>query len=357
MTFPSSPWQRRRFLQWSSLLLGSGILSACRQPPQSPPPTDKDLEPVKLGLGWKAEAEYGGFYQAKAQGIYQDYGLDVTIDATPPQTNMNQLLMGGIVTFAIGTAIDSLKCVQQQVPKVSLASIFQEDIQILLAHPDVGVESLADLKGKPIFVSASANITYWPLLKAKYGFTDDQQRPYNFNISPFLVDKNSAQQGLLTSEPYLIAKQGGFKPVVLRLTEAGYDQYSFTIDTTRDRLEKQPDLVKRFVEASIKGWYQYLENPQLGNQAIREANPEMPQELIDYGLTTLKNEEIILGGEAKTLGIGAMSDRRWQATYERLRDVGIFPKDLDYRQAYNLEFINQGPSYYQNPQPAGSPSL
>ncbi|MFM7580197.1 MAG: ABC transporter substrate-binding protein [Microcystaceae cyanobacterium] len=356
MTYPSSPWQRRRFLQWSSLLVGSGLISACRQAPQAPPKTDKDLEPVTLGLGWKAEAEYGGFYQALAQGIYRDYGLDVTIDATPPQTNITQLLMGGLVTFSLGTAIDSLKSVQQGVPKVSLASIFQDDIQILLAHPDVGVESLADLKGKPIFVSASANNTYWPLLKAKYGFTDDQKRPYNFNISPFLVDKNSAQQGLLTSEPYLIAKQGGFKPVVLRLTEAGYNQYFCTIDTTRDRLEKQPDLVKRFVEASIKGWYQYLENPQLGNQAIKTANPEMTQDLIDYGLTTLKNEKIILGGEAQKLGIGAMGDRRWQEIYERLRDVGIFPKDLDYRQAYTLDFINQGHRYDQTPQPAGSPT-
>lgn len=338
--------KRRHFLTLSSLVLGTGILASCsdRNSPSLPP--TKNLDRVKLGLGWKAEAEYGGFYQAAATGIYRDYGLEVAIDATPPQTNMTQLLVGGVVDFMVGNAVDTLKAIQQKIPKVTLASTFQKEIQILLAHPGTGNDSFSNLKGKPIFISASANTTYWPLLKAKYGLTDDQKRPYNFNVSPFLADKNSLQQGLLTSEPYLIEKEGGFKPVILELSEAGYNPYTFTIDTTQKLLETQPDLVERFVDASIKGWYSYLENPQPGNEAIKQANPEMTDDLIAYGLDKLKEYAIVNSGDATVLGIGAMTDERWETLFGELSSLGILNQNLNYKEAYTLDFVNKGPKYY-----------
>ncbi len=280
--------KRRQFLQFSALAIATGSLAACSQNNVPVSPHSENLDAVKLGLGWKAEAEYGGFYQAVATGIYRKYGLDVTIEPSPPQTNVTQLMMGGLVDFMVGTAVETLKAIEQGIPKVTVASIFQQEIQILLAHPDVGNDSLPQLKGKPIFVSSSANTTYWPILKAKYSFTDNQIRPYNFNISPFLADKNSAQQGLLTSEPYLIEKEGGFKPVVLLLAEAGYNPYAFTIETTQKLAETKPDLVQRFVDASIKGWYSYLENAQPGNELIQKDNPEMTDDLLAFSLAKLK---------------------------------------------------------------------
>jgi NitT/TauT family transport system substrate-binding protein len=338
--------KRRQFLTLSSMAVGASLLGACSTQQPSSSPSAATLDRVRLGLGWKAEAEYGGFYQAAATGIYREHGLDVTIDATPPQTNMTQLLIGGAVDFMVGSAVDTLKAIQQGIPKVTLASIFQKEIQILLAHPGVGNDSFPQLKGKPIFISASANTTYWPVLKAKYGLTDDQKRPYNFNISPFLADKNSAQQGILTSEPYLIEKQGGFKPVILPLSEAGYNPYTFTLDTTRQRLETQPDLVQRFVDASIKGWYSYLENPQPGNAAIKQANPEMTDDLIAYSLAKLNEYGIITSGDAAQFGIGAMTDARWQNLFQELSGVGVLDTKMDYKQAYTLKLINKGVNYY-----------
>lgn len=341
--------RRRQFLQLSSIALGTSLLAACTNPSEngSDAPKGETLDRVKLGFGWKAQAEYGGFYQAVAAGIYRDYGLDVTIESTPPQTNVSQLLMGGLIDFSLGHAVDTLKAIVQGIPKVTIAAFFQQEIQILLAHPDVGNDSLEQLKGKPIFVSPAANITYWPFLKKKYGFADEQQRPYNFNVAPFLADKNSAQQGILTSEPYTIEQKGGFKPVILPLTEAGYNPYTFTIETTKKLVETNPDLVRRFVEASIQGWYSYLNEPTLGNELIQQENPEMTDDLIAYGISKLKEYEILTSGDAKTLGIGAMSDDRWKMLFDELVGVGILDSKTNYQDAYTLEFVNQGIEKYK----------
>ena len=340
--------KRRKFIKLSSITLGSSVLAACNNQSSTPLTTENQgkLDKIKFALGWKAEAEYGGFYQAVATGIYQNYNLDVTIQPTGPQSNTTQLLMGGVVDLTMGQAVDAIKAVQQGIPKITVASIFQKEIRILLAHPGVGNDSLAQLKGKPIFISPGAITTYWPLLKAKYGFTDDQKRPYNFNVSPFLVDKNSAQQGILTSEPYLIEKQGGLKPNILSLADAGYNPYAFTIETTKKLVETNPDLVQRFVDASIKGWYSYLENPEPGNELIKKDNPEMKDDLITYGLEKLKDYGIIISGDAEKLGIGAMTDERWESLFNELVTVGVIDAKTDYKQAYTLDFVNKGVDFY-----------
>jgi len=301
----SYPIKRRQFIKLSSLALGSSLFTACTQSnsPSSSSESTEKLDKIKFLLSWKAEAEYGGFYQALATGIYRQHGLDVTIQPGSPQTNTTQLLMGGVIDFTIGGGIDAIKAVQEGIPKITVAAIFQKEIQVLLTHPGVGNDSFEQLKGKPIYLTIGAY--YWQILKTKYGLSDDQKRPYNFNVSPFLVDKNSAQQGLLTSEPYTIEKEGGFKPNILLLADAGYNPYAFTIETTKKLVETNPDLVQRFVDASIKGWYSYLENPQPANELIKKDNPEMTDDLIDYGLNKLKEYEVIISGDAKTLGIGA----------------------------------------------------
>ncbi|NEN96148.1 MAG: ABC transporter substrate-binding protein [Moorea sp. SIO3I7] len=340
--------KRRQLLKLSSITLGSSVLAACNNQTSTPLTTEKKgkLDQIKFALGWKAEAEYGGFYQAVATGIYQNYDLDVIIQPTGPQSNPTQLLLGGVVDLSMGQAVDAIRAVQQGIPKITVASIFQKEIRILLAHPGVGNDSLAQLKGKPIFMAPGAITTYWPLLKAKYGFTDDQKRPYNFNVSPFLVDKNSAQQGILTSEPYIIEKEGGFKPNILSLAEAGYNPYTFTIETTKKLVETNPDMVQRFVDASIKGWYSYLENPEPANELIKKDNPEMKDDLIAYGLDKLKDYGIIISGDAEKLGIGAMTDERWESLFNELVTVGVLDAKTDYKQAYTLEFVNKGVDFY-----------
>ncbi|MDJ1175659.1 ABC transporter substrate-binding protein [Roseofilum capinflatum] len=333
---------RRQFLHLSSFGLGGGLLST-----SSPPSTkNHSLHSINFALSWKAEAEYGGFYQALATGIYQKHGLDVTIRPVNPQTNSTQLLLGGAVEFNMGIALNIFKAIEKNIPLITVASLFQKNIQVLLSHPKVGNDSLADLKGKPIFISAGARFTYWPILKQNYGFTDNQIRPYNSNVTPFLVDETSSQQGVLTSEPYTIEQKGGFKPIVHLLADAGYNPYSFTITTTRNLVNNSPDLVHRFVDASIRGWYSYLDDPKPGNRLIKEDNPEMTDDLLDYSFRKLKEYEIVTGREAKTLGIGAMTDERWKQFFQSTVDLGMVDAGVDYHQAYTLKFVNKGVDYY-----------
>jgi NitT/TauT family transport system substrate-binding protein len=336
--------KRRQFIQLSALTLGGSILAACTNSNSTTSESLSNLDKIKFSLDWKAEAEYGGFYQAVTTGIYRQHGLDVIIQPASPQTNTTQLLMGGVVDFTMGVAVNALQAVQQRIPKITVAAIFQKDIRVLLTHPGVRNDSFEDLKGQPIFISPGAS--FWLFLKAKYGLTDAQLRPYNFNVTPFLVDKNSAQQGLLTSEPYTIEKQGGFQPNILLLADAGYNPYAFTIETTTQLVETNPDLVQRFVDASIKGWYSYLENPEPGNELIKKDNPEMTDDLIAYGLNKLKEYKIILSGDAETLGIGAMTDQRWETLFNDLVAVGVLDGKTDYKQAYTLDFVNKGVDYY-----------
>jgi NitT/TauT family transport system substrate-binding protein len=174
------------------------------------------------------------------------------------------------------------------------------------------------------------------------------KRPYNFNPGPFLADKNSAQQGYLSSEPLAIRKEGGFEPVVFLLADFGYDPYAATIETRQEVVDTDPDLVQRFVDASIKGWYSYLEgDPSPGNELIKQDNPEMTDEQMAYGISKMKEYGIVVSGDAETLGIGAMTSERWQSFYKTLVEAQILNPDVDYTQAFTLQFVNKGPAYYQ----------
>ena len=297
---------------------------------------------VTFGTNWKAQAEHGGFYQAVATGLYRKAGLDVTIRMGGPQVNHPQLLAAGVIDFNIGSSsFGALNYVQGAIPMVTVAAIFQKDPQVLISHPGQGNDTLAAMKGKPILIGAGSRATFWNFLKAKYGYTDDQIRPYTFNMAPFLADKSAIQQGYLTSEPYKI-EQAGVKPLVHVLADAGYSSYSCAIETSWKLVREKPDLVQRFVNASIEGWYSYLYgDPGPGNALIKKDNPDMTDDVIAYGIAALKKHGVVDSGEAKTLGIGAMTDARWKEFLATMAGIGLYPRDLDLTKAYTLAFVNR----------------
>lgn len=300
---------------------------------------------VSIITSWTAEAEHGGFYQALATGIYKKYGLDVTVRQGGPQLNTAQLLMGGAVTFRVGSnSGGDFNFVKESAPAVAIAAIFQKEPSVLIAHPGVGVNSLADMKGKPIAVSQQVVDTWWRFLQAKFGFTDAQRRPYTFQITPFLVDKNLIQQGYVTSEPYAIEKQAGFTPKVFLLADdAGYNSYASLIETTRATIAKEPSVVQRFVNATIEGWYSYLYgDPAPANALIMKANPDMTASQIAYSMAKMKQYGIIDSGDSPRLGIGAMTNARWKSFFEKAVAVGLYPASLDYKKAYTLQFVDKG---------------
>ncbi len=299
---------------------------------------------VSFGLDWLAEAEYGGYYQAVAEGIYAKHGLDVTIRQGGPQVNQAALLMGGRLDFIIsGNSFLALNFVRENLPFVAVAAVFQKDPSIIIAHPGMGNDSFIALKGEPIMIGADTRIGWWNFVKEKFGYTDDQIRPYAFSLAPFLADKKAIQQGYLGSEPYLVRQQGGFDPVVLLLSDAGFSGYASLIATSQALVKSNPDLVQRFIDATAEGWRSYLESdPSPGNKLIKQANPDMTDGLLDYGREALRSHGIVESGDALTLGIGAMTDARWKDFFTSMVAARLYPPELEYQKAYTLQFIHKG---------------
>jgi NitT/TauT family transport system substrate-binding protein len=300
------------------------------------------LDKVSFGTDWKAEAEHGGYYQAIATGIYQRHGLEVTLRQGGPQVNHAQLLAAGRLDFnEAPNSFIGLNYVKENIPMVAVAAMFQKDPAVLIAHQGVGNDSLAALKGKPIMISADTRVGWWLFLKAKFGYSDDQVRPYTFNVAPFLVDKQAVQQGYLTSEPFIIEQQGE-KPLVFLLADAGYTSYASIIQTSERLARENPDLVQRFVDASIEGWYSYLYgDPAPANALIKKDNPEMTDALLAYAIARLKQYGIVDSGAAEKTGIGTMNEARWRDFFEVMAAEGLYPKTLDYHRAYTLGFVDK----------------
>ena len=245
------------------------------------------LDKVKFGTNWLADPEAGGFYQALADGTYEKYGLDVTIIPGGPQTNgALMLLFGKIEFFMGGDQIGDFLSAESKLPLIAVAADFQKSPQIFMSHPGVGLDKWEDLPhAKPVYVGAGAINTFYGWLRLAYGFKDEAIRPYNFNSAPFIHNKMSIQQGYVTAEPYEIEKQGGFKPNIFLLSDYGYSTYSTLIETRRDIVEKNPDLVQRFVDASAIGWYHYLygDNSK-ANAMIKDENPDITDDQIAFSI-------------------------------------------------------------------------
>jgi NitT/TauT family transport system substrate-binding protein len=296
---------------------------------------------VTIGTDWRAEAEHGGIYQALATGIYKKYHLDVTIRQGGPNLNQAQLLAAGRYDFSVqSNSFEPLNFVRAGVPVVAVAAAFQKDPQVLIAHPGAGNDTLEAMQGKPVLISAASRENFWKFLVQRFGFTDAQIRPYNFNMAPFLADKSAIQQGYLTSEPYAIELATGEKPVTILLADQGYKSYAALIATTRMTIDAKPDLVQRFVTATMEGWKSYLEaDPSPANALIKKDNPEMTDAILGHAVEGLKSYGLATSGDAATLGIGAMTDARWAEFFDFATAAGLYAKDLDYRKAYDPRFV------------------
>jgi len=308
------------------------------------PARSETLDKVSFGTNWVAEAEHGGFFQAVADGTYKTYGLDVSIVPGGPNENNRMLLIAGKIDFFMAAnTLMSFDAVANNVPVVTIAAMFQKDPQVLLSQPDAKVTKLQDLKPLTLFVSKEGMSSYFQWLKSEYGFSEKNVRPYNFNPQPFIANPKSAMQGYVTSEPFAVEKAAGFKPNVILLADAGFNTYSTLIETRRDVVEKKPDLVQRFVDASIIGWYNYIyRDNSAGNAMIKKLNPEMTDELLAYSVAKMKEYGIVDSGDSVKAGIGAMSDERYTSFFDKMVKAGVVKGDLDFRKSYTLRFVNKG---------------
>ncbi|MFZ0209472.1 MAG: ABC transporter substrate-binding protein [Roseiarcus sp.] len=299
---------------------------------------------VSFGTNWLAEAEHGGYYQAVVDGTYAKYGLDVTIVPGGPQANNGLLLAAGKLDFYMGgNLLLSFDAVAQNIPIVVVAAHFQKDPQIVMSHPGVGLDKWSDLPRATAFIGKEGLASFYQWMRTAYGFKEENVKPYTFNPQPFIADKNSIQQGYVTSEPFAVEREGHFKPNIFLLADQGYGTYATTIETRADVVAKKPDLVQRFVDASTIGWYHYLygDNSQ-ANVLIKKDNPEMTDEQIAFSIGKIKEYGLADSGDTLKLGIGAMTDERIKSFYDSMVKAGVVASGLDYKKGYTLEFVDKG---------------
>ena len=295
------------------------------------------LEKVSFATNWVAQAEHGGFYQALVDGTYRRHGLDVTIMPGGPNVNYRLLLPIGRLDFYMSAnTLQAFDAVEQNIPTLVIGAMFQKDPQVLMAHPGEGIETFEDLKKLTLLISKEGMVSYFQWMKSDFGFREQQVKPYTFNPQPFLVDKRSAMQGYVTSEPYAVEKQGGFKPKIFLLADQGFDSYSTLIETRRALVERNPALVQRFVDASITGWYNYLYGDNAAaNARIRHDNPEMTDDRIAYSIAKMKEYGIVDSGDSLT-------DERMKRFFDKMAHAGVVKRTTDYRKSYSLQFVNKG---------------
>ena len=301
------------------------------------------LTEVSFGTNWVAQAEHGGFYQSVADGTYEACGLSVTIVPGGPQVNNRALMLAGRIDFHMGgDLLQAFSAAEENIPVVNIAAIFQKHPQVIVAHPETA-SSWEDLKNLTLLIGDNGYQSYYQWMIAAYGFTAEQRQPYTFNPAPFLADKNTGMQGYLSSEPYLVEKEGGFTPNVFLIADAGYSSYATTIETMQQTIDERPEVVECFVDGSLKGWYNYLYGDNSGaNELIKAANPEMTQDKIDYAISKMKEWGIVDSGDAETMGIGVITDAKVADFYNKMVEAGVVDAGIDYSATYTTQFVGKG---------------
>ncbi|MEO0387280.1 MAG: ABC transporter substrate-binding protein [Pseudomonadota bacterium] len=304
---------------------------------------DGHLTKAVFGTNWVAQAEHGGFYQSVADGTYAECGLDVEIRPGGPQVNNRALMLAGRIDFHMGgDLLQAFSAVKEGVPVVSVAAIFQKHPQVIVAHPGEA-DSWEELKNLTLLIGDNGFQSYYQWMIAAHGFTAEQRIPYTFNPGPFLADKRKGMQGYLSSEPFLVAKEGGFEPNVFLIADAGYSTYATTIETMAGTIEEKPEMVKCFVEGSILGWYNYLYgDPSAANALIQEANPEMSDDKIAFAIEKMLSEGIVDSGDALDGGIGVITDAKVMDFYKKMVDAGVIEDTIDPTTAYSTAFVGNG---------------
>ena len=301
------------------------------------------LESVNFATDWKAQAEQGGFYQAKALGLYEQAGLDVTIRGGGPGVNIPQLLGAGAIEFGMGSnSFIPLNMTLAGVPAKAVMAAFQKDPQVLISHIRDDVKTLADMKDKPVMIADASANAFWVWLKFKYGFSNRQIRKYTFNLAPFLVNRDAIQQGYVTSEPYTIETQGGITPQVFLLSDYGYPSYAAMVLAQNKLIEERPELVQAFVNASIEGWRSYVfGDPTPGNELILKANPDMTPDIIEQAIEQMRRRAMLVPLDGTAEQIGTMDAARWQEFFTIMAENGVYPESMNWRAAFTTRFVGR----------------
>ncbi|MFD1953500.1 ABC transporter substrate-binding protein [Paenibacillus thailandensis] len=293
-----------------------------------------ELAKVTQVTNWFAEAEHGGQYTALDKGFYKEAGLDMTITPGGPQVSAVQIVASGKAEFGMDQADAILQAREQGIPIVAIAATFQKNPQVLIYHKEDSITGFGDLNGHQVFTASGSS--YWEYIKKAYKLDKVKEMAYTGSLAMFMEDKTALTQGYVTSEPYALAKEGVDVGYLL-IHDSGYQPYANVLFTTEDMIQNKPELVRKFVEASVKGWDYYKDHYEEMNPEIQKRNPDMTLEQMKYSAET--QVDFVYGGDAATMGVGAMTAERWEKLADQMKDLGLISQDFDVSKAYTAEFL------------------
>ena len=324
-------------MTYKSTVCAAALLAAAATASQA------ETTKVVFGTNWLAQAEHGGFYQSVADGTYAACGLEVEIMPGGPQVNNRALMLAGKMDFHMGgDMLQAFNAVKEGIPVVVVGATFQKHPQVILAHPGKA-DSFEDLKNLTLLIGDNGYTSYYQWMISAYGFTPEQREPYTFNPAPFIADDTKGMQGYLSSEPYLVLKEAGIEADVFLIADAGFTSYATTIETMADTIATRPEHVKCFVEASAKGWYNFLYGDNAAaRELIKADNPDMTDDKMDYAIDKMISWGIVDSGDALEQGIMAINPAVVQDFYDKMVAAGVLEAGLDVTKSYTTDFVNQG---------------
>ncbi|HWF38706.1 MAG TPA: ABC transporter substrate-binding protein [Candidatus Acidoferrales bacterium] len=293
------------------------------------------LTKVVLQADWYPQPEHGGFFTAIAKGYYKDEGLDVTIVPLGPYLSVEKQLAAGAAQFGMGSSDKTLEGIGDGEPIIAVAATMQNDPQGVMVRKDSNIHSFADLNGHTVAIKTGS--TWWEYISRQYHLDEVHEVPAMMNVANFVADPNYVQQAFATSEPYF-ANKAGVATRVLLTKDAGYDPYRVML-TTRSFLEQHPDVVGKFVRASVRGWREYLIDPAPAHAMIAKLNPALTPDWMEFTWKALRDGHFVAGDAPNGADLGQFDPKRWREMYAKLVDLKVIEKPFDPNTAYTLQFI------------------
>ena len=312
-----------------TLLLGAALAGCHRSS------TGTELTKLTLQADWYPQPEHGGFYTALVKGYYKQEGLDVTIQPGGPYLTVEQQVAAGAAQFGMSSSDKMLESVADGQPLVAVAATMQRDPQGIMVRKDSPIHTFEELNGHTVAIKTGS--TWWEYLVKRYQLTRVHEVPAMMNVANFVADPEYIQQAFATSEPFF-AHQSGIETRVLLTSDAGYNPYRVMF-TTRDFLNEHPEIVARFVRASLKGWRDYLDDPRAAHAVIAKLNPALSPDWMQFSWKALRDGHFVTGDRPSGAQLGQMNPERWATMYEQLLDLKVIDKPFDPATAYTLEFV------------------
>lgn len=319
---------------WLSLCLIVMFLTGCGGQDNTEDNTTQGpaLHKIILQTDWYAQPEHAGFYYAVEAGYYSDLGLDVEIRPGANMTGVPQLVATKRIQFALGTSDNMLMAASRGIPLVGVFPYFQHDPQCVMAHKSSGITELSQLDGRTVMISPGAG--YVQYLQKTLGIRL-QIVPLDYSLTRFLADPEFIQQCFLTNEPYYVEQQG-IEASVIPMSTSGFDPYRL-VYSNAEYVAQNPDIVKRFVEASKKGWQSYIETDgDIAHQKISALNPQHTDASMTWTKNAMEQYRLIAGYEEKGQRFGLFERARIEEQISQLTELKMLDGTLNLDQTFPL---------------------